>query len=244
MSGHSKWASIKRKKAKTDDARGRIFTRLIKELTVAAREGGGDESANARLRTAISIAKAANMPLKNIENAIKRGTGELPGVTYEEGSYEGYGPAGVAIMIETLTDNKKRTVAEVRHILSKYGGSLGESGCVSWIFEKKGMIVVDISSQSEDEIMEIVLESGAEDISEEKDGFEIISSVEDFEEVKKVLSESEINILSAELTMIPKNVVRLEGKNADTILKLMEMLEEHDDIQNVYSNFDIDDENL
>jgi len=244
MSGHSKWASIKRKKAKTDDARGRIFTRLIKELTVAAREGGGDESANARLRTAISIAKAANMPLKNIENAIKRGTGELPGVTYEEGSYEGYGPAGVAIMIETLTDNKKRTVAEVRHILSKYGGSLGESGCVSWIFEKKGMIVVDNSSQSEDEIMEIVLESGAEDISEEKDGFEIISSVEDFEEVKKVLSESEINILSAELTMIPKNVVRLEGKNADTILKLMEMLEEHDDIQNVYSNFDIDDENL
>jgi len=244
MSGHSKWATIRRKKEKTDAARGRIFTKLIKEITVAAREGGGDESANPRLRTAIAAAKAANMPQRNIENAIKKGTGELPGVAYEEASYEGYGPGGVAILIETLTDNKKRTVADIRHLLNKYGGSLGEAGCVSWIFEKKGMIVVDNKKKTEDEIMEIILDSGAEDISDEKDGFEIITAVENFEEVKRVLTDSGIEILSSEITMIPKNTIKLDGKQAESVLKLMEAIEEHDDVQNVYSNFDIDEDNL
>jgi len=244
MSGHSKWATIKRKKAKTDDARGRMFTKLIKEITVAARQGGGDETSNSRLRTAISSAKAANMPMKNIENAILRGTGELPGVTYEEVSYEGYGPGGVAILVETMTDNRKRTVSDIRHLLSKYGGSMGEAGCVSWMFEKKGLIVVDSSDKSEDEIMEAVLEAGAEDITEEKDGYEIITDVESFEDVKNALIDADITIVNSELTMIPQNVIKLEGSQVQTILRLMEVLEEHDDVQNVYANFDIDDEEI
>jgi len=244
MSGHSKWATIKRKKAKTDDARGRMFTKLIKEITVAARQGGGDETSNSRLRTAISSAKAANMPMKNIENAILRGTGELPGVTYEEVSYEGYGPGGVAILVETMTDNRKRTVSDIRHLLSKYGGSMGETGCVSWMFEKKGLIVVDSSDKSEDEIMEAVLEAGAEDITEEKDGYEIITDVESFEDVKNALIDADITIVNSELTMIPQNVIKLEGSQVQTILRLMEVLEEHDDVQNVYANFDIDDEEI
>lgn len=244
MSGHSKWATIKRKKAKIDAQRGKVFTRLIKELIVAAREGGGDESANARLRTAVVAAKAANMPSANIERAIKRGTGELDGVNYEEVTYEGYGPGGVAIMIEAVTDNKNRTVADMRHFLSKYGGNLGESGCVSWMFEKKGLIVVNSQNASEDDLMMLVLDAGADDMKVEDGTFEIITQVENFETVKKALEASKIPMESAEISMIPKNTIKIEGTQAERLLKLMDVLEEHDDVQNVYANFDIDFEKM
>ncbi|MBN2089331.1 YebC/PmpR family DNA-binding transcriptional regulator [candidate division KSB1 bacterium] len=244
MSGHSKWATIKRKKAKIDAQRGKVFTRLIKELIVAAREGGGDESSNARLRTAVAAAKAANMPSANIDRAIKRGTGELDGVNYEEVTYEGYGPGGVAIMIEAVTDNKNRTVADIRHFLSKYGGNLGESGCVSWMFENKGLIVVNSQNVNEDDLMMLVLDAGADDMRVEDNTFEITTQPENFEAVKKTIEENNIAIESAEITMIPKNTVKIEGNQAERLLKLMEVLEEHDDIQNVYANFDIDFEKL
>jgi YebC/PmpR family DNA-binding regulatory protein len=244
MSGHSKWNTIKRKKAKTDAQRGRVFTRLIKEITIAARMGGGDENSNPSLRTAILAAKAANMPAANIDRAIKRGTGELPGVVYENVTYEGYGPGGTALMIDVLTDNKNRTVAEIRHILSRHNGNLGESGCVSWIFEKKGVIQVDSSQVSEEQLLELVLESGADDMRRDDDTFEIVAQPNSFENAKTVLEEHNIKIESAEITMHPKNTIKVTAKEAEQLLKLMDALEEHDDVNNVYSNFDIDDETL
>jgi len=242
MSGHSKWSQIRRKKEKTDTARGRLFTKLIKEITVAARQGGGDENSNARLRTAIQIAKANNMPMVNIEKAIKKGTGELPGVVYEEVIYEGYGPKGIALLIEIVTDNKNRTVSDIRHIFSRNNGSLGSVGSVSWMFDKKGIIVIEDSSISEDKLMEVVIEKGVEDIINDNGIFEIITPPEELENVKEALKEANIKFTSANLTVVPKSFTRVEGKNAEQVLKLMESLEAHEDVQNVYSNFDIDDE--
>lgn len=240
MSGHSKWSTIKRKKAKTDAQRGKIFTKLIKEITVAARVGGGDEETNSALRTAIAAAKVANMPAANIERAIKRGTGELPGVVYENITYEGYGPGGTALLIEVLTDNKNRTVSDIRHILSKNNGNLGEAGCVAWIFEKKGIINIEANKISEDALLELVLESGADDMRREDDLFEIVTQPNMLEEVKEVLSNNNIDIESAEITMHPKNMVKVNEKDAEKLLKLMDALEEHDDVNHIYSNFDID----
>ena len=239
MSGHSKWSTIKRKKAKADAERGKMFTKFIKEITTAARFGGGDEDANPRLRQAIAAAKAANMPHANIEKAIKKGTGELPGVVYEEKTYEGYGPGGVAILIDTLTDNTNRTTSEVRHILTKHQGNLGEVGCVSWMFEKKGLIAVNRRDCDEESLMETVLEVGAEDMTTEEDVYEIVSSPEDFFRIKEALDAKQIPVVSAEITMIPKTTVKVEGKQAEQILKLMEMLEDCEDVQQVYTNFDI-----
>jgi len=241
MSGHSKWSTIKRKKGKADAERGKLFTRLIKEITVAARHGSGDEDSNPRLRSAIQAAKAANMPSANIEKAIKRGTGELPGVNYEEITYEGYGPGGVAVYIETLTDNKNRTVAEIRHLLSKYGGSLGESGSVAWIFTKKGVIIIDAQGISEDDLMLATLDAGAEDIDLDDSIFRLVTEPFNLEAVKKALEESGIEYSSAEITMEPSNTIKVEGKIAESVLKLMDALEDQDDVQNLYSNFDIDD---
>lgn len=239
MSGHSKWSTIKRKKAKADAAKGKVFTRLIKEITIAAREGGGDETANPRLRTAITAAKASNMPAANIDRAIKKGTGELPGVSYEEGVLEGYGPGGAALYIETLTDNRKRTIAEVRHILTKYGGNLAEVGAVAWVFEKKGLVTVPKAGPGEEELLMLAIEAGAEDLKTEDDAFEIITAPEDLEKVRKALEARKLEIESANLTMYPKSTVKIEGKDAEQFLSLMEALEEHDDVENVYSNFDI-----
>ena len=241
MSGHSKWHSIKHKKAKVDAARGRIFTKLIKELTVAARMGGGDPDANPRLRVALAAAKSANMPGKNIDNAIKKGTGELPGVVYEDVTYEGYGPGGVAVFIEAVTDNKNRTVAEIRHLFGKYGGNMGENGSVAWMFERKGLITVPKEQYTEDELMEIVLEAGAEDMTPQDDVYEILTAYEDFQAVRNTLEEQNIAMESAELTMIPQNTIKLEGKPAEQLMKFMSILDEHDDVQNVHANFDIDD---
>ena len=240
MSGHSKWSTIKRKKEKTDAQRGKIFTKLIKEITVAARRGGGDESSNSALRSAIANAKTANMPAVNIERAIKKGTGELPGVSYEDAVYEGYGPGGTALLIETLTDNKNRTVAEIRHILSKYNGNLGESGCVAWIFEKKGIIVVNVNQISEDELMELVLDAGADDMTTEDGNYEIVTAPGCFSQVKEALEQHQVKIENAEITMHPQNTVKVKDKDAEQLLKIMDLLEDHDDVNNVYSNFDID----
>ncbi len=239
MSGHSKWSTIKRKKGKADAARGRMFTKLIKEITVAAREGGGDAEVNPRLRTAIQAAKAANMPAANIEKAIKRGTGELPGVSYEEIKYEGYGPGGVAVLVDTLTDNKNRAVSEIRHIFSVHGGNLGEVGCVGWMFEKKGIIQVEKEKVDEEELMMTVLDAGALDMKSEEDYFEIVTPFDKFEAVKKALDEKNIPTTEAELSMIPQTTIKLDGKQAEQMLKLMEALEDHDDVQKVYANFDI-----
>ena len=244
MSGHSKWHSIKHKKAKVDAARGRIFTKLIKELTVAARMGGGDPDANPRLRVALAAAKSANMPGKNIDNAIKKGTGELPGVVYEDVTYEGYGPGGVAVFIEAVTDNKNRTVAEIRHLFSKYGGNMGENGSVAWMFERKGLITVPKEQYTEDELMEIALEAGAEDMTPQDDVYEILTAYEDFQTVRNELEEKNIAMESANLTMIPQNTIKLEGKPAEQLMKFMSILDEHDDVQNVHANFDIDDEEM
>ena len=244
MSGHSKWASIRHKKARVDAQRGKIFTRLIKELTVAARMGGGDPDANARLRTAMAAAKAANMPADNITRAIKKGTGELPGVTYEEITYEGYGAAGVAIMIDVMTDNKNRTIAEIRYLMSKNGGNVGANGCVSWMFHKKGIIMVEAEGIDEDELMEIALEAGAEDMVREDDSFQITTEPESFEDVRATLEEKGIPMVSAELTKIPENTVDVSEKDASKVLRLMDALENHDDVQNVYANFDIPEEIL
>ncbi len=242
MSGHSKWSTIKRKKGKADAERGKIFTRLIKEITVAAREGGGDPDGNPRLRTAIAAAKTANMPADNIKRGILKGTGELPGVSYDEISYEGYGPAGVAIYLKCLTDNKNRTVAEVRHTFSKYGGNLGENGCVAWMFESKGIVLVDKSICDEETLMDIVLEAGANDMILDNDNFEIETGPNDLETVRATLEEKSIPMISAEVTLIPQNTVKLNEKQAESMLKLYECLDELDDVQNVYSNFDIDDD--
>jgi len=244
MSGHSKWSTIKRKKGITDARRGKVFTRLIKEITVAARFGGGDPDANPRLRTSIAAAKAENMPKDNIERAIKKGTGELEGVTYEEVYYEGYGPGGAAVLVESLTDNKKRTVADIRYIFSKSGGSLGEAGCVAWMFEKKGLFVFEKGETDEETLMEAVLDVGAEDIRDEESTLEVITSPEDFEAVKKALDERNMRYLVAEITMVPKNTVKLKDKQAEQMLRLMDSLEDSDDVQKVYSNFDIADKTL
>ncbi|MFO7889706.1 MAG: YebC/PmpR family DNA-binding transcriptional regulator [bacterium] len=244
MSGHSKWSTIKRKKAKEDAKRGQIFTKLIREITTAARQGGGDEESNPRLRTAIDVAKSANMPQSNIERAIKKGTGELPGIVYEEKIYEGYGPGGVAIMIDTLTDNNNRTTSDIRHLLTKYNGNLGETGCVSWMFDKKGLLAVNKEDIEEDALMELVLEAGAEDLSTEDDVYEIITSPDDFIQVKEKIKNSGISLASSEVTMIPKNTIKVEGKEAQSVLTLMEDLEECDDVQKVYSNFDIDESEI
>ncbi|MFQ5863595.1 MAG: YebC/PmpR family DNA-binding transcriptional regulator [bacterium] len=240
MSGHSKWSSIKRKKARVDAARGKLFTRLIKDITIAARHGGGDEAANPKLRAAIMAAKTANMPAANIERAIKKGTGELPGVVYEEGILEGYGPGGAALYIEILTDNRKRTIADVRHNLSRHGGSLGESGSVAWIFEKKGLVTIPKKDLDEEELLMIVMEAGAEDLRSDEEHFEIIAAPEDLEKVKAALESNNVNYESADLTMYPKNTIKVENKEAEQLLRLMDALEEHEDVQNVYSNFDID----
>ena len=239
MSGHSKWSTIKRKKGKADAARGKIFTKLIKELTVAAREGGGDREGNPRLRSAIQAAKAANMPAANIDKAIKKGTGELPGVSYESVNYEGYGPGGVAVLVETLTDNKNRAVSEIRHIFTRHGGNLGEVGCVGWMFERRGIIQVDKGKAEEDQILEAALEAGALDMSTEEDYFEIVTPFEKFDAVRKALSQKSVPVAQAEQTMIPQTTIKLEGKQAEQMLKLMEDLEDHDDVQKVYANFDI-----
>ncbi len=240
MSGHSKWHSIKHKKAAADSKRGRLFTRLIKEMTVAARNGGGDPDSNPRLRLAVSTAKAANMPADNIKRAIMRGTGELPGVTYEDVNYEGYGPGGVALYMHVLTDNRNRTVAELRHILSKNGGNLGESGSVGWMFSRKGYFIIEKSAVSEDKLLDVVLSAGADDMRDDADNFEVFTTPENFDAVKAALEGARIPISAAELSMVPQNYIKLEGKNAQTMLKLMEALEDHEDIQNVWANFDID----
>ena len=243
MSGHSKWSSIKHKKGAADAKRVKIFTKLIKEITVAARMGGsGDPDANPRLRTAILAAKAENMPKDNIERGIKKGTGELEGVDYEENTYEGYGPGGAAVFLESLTDNKNRAVADIRHIFAKCGGNLGENGCVAWMFDKKGYIVVESSAVDEDSLMETALDAGAEDVREDGSNFEVISAPEDFEAVKAAIDEKGIPCLDAEVTMLPQTVTSLQGKEADQMIRLMDMLDDCEDVQKVYTNADIPDE--
>jgi len=242
MSGHSKWSSIKHKKAATDSKRGKIFTKLIKEITVAARMGGGDDSANPRLRSAIIAAKNVNMPKDNIERAIKKGTGDLEGVHYEESIYEGYGPGGAAVLVESLTDNKNRTVAGIRSIFGKNGGSLGESGCVSWMFDKKGYIVIESGATDEDKLMEVALDAGAEDIKEDNGNFEVITDPGDFEAVKEAIAKASIAYVVAEVTMLPQNTTDLTGKEAEQMVRLMELLDDYDDVQKVYTNADIPEE--
>ncbi len=241
MSGHSKWATIRRKKEKTDAARGRIFTRLIKEITVAARLGGGDPDANPRLRTAVNAAKNANMPQSNIDKAIKKGTGELPGVVYEEVTYEVYAPGGVALMIKAMTDNKNRTISEIRHIVTKRGGNMAETGAVAYMFQRKGLISVNPKGLSEDDVMEIALEAGAEDLRIDEHSFDIITHPNDFDGVRQSIEESPLDIVEAEIAMVPNNYVEVEGENAKKLLKLLEDLEDHDDVQNIWGNFDVDD---
>ncbi len=242
MSGHNKWASIKHKKGANDAKRGKIFTKLIKEITVAARMGGGDLNGNPRLRAAVLAARAENMPKDNIERGIKKGTGELEGVSYEESLYEGYGPGGAAVLVESLSDNKNRSVAEIRHIFSKNGGSLGTSGCVAWMFKKKGYIAFDRQAVDEEKLMEKALEAGAEDVREDETTFEVITAPEDFEAVKTAIDELQAPYISSEVTMLPQNTTSLNGKEADQMVKLMDMLEDCDDVQKVYTNADIPDE--
>ena len=244
MSGHSKWATIKHKKGAADARRGKIFTKIIKEIAVAARMGGGDADSNARLRSAIAEAKAENMPAENIKRAIQRGTGELPGVQYEEIVYEGYGPSGVALVLEVATDNRNRTLAEIRHILSRHGGNLGETGCVTWIFSKRGYIVVEKAKASEEALLELITEAGAEDMREDGDNWEIYCPLENFQQVVDALNNAGIAPAVAELSMVPQTQVKLSGKPADQVLRLIDELDEHEDIQHVYSNFDIEDAEL
>ena len=244
MSGHSKWSSIKHKKGAADAKRGKIFSKLIKEVTVAARIGGGDPSGNPRLRTAIQAAKAENMPKENIARAIKKGTGELEGTSYEEVDYEGYGPGGVAMLIDCLTDNKNRTVADIKHLFDRHGGNLGEPGCVSWMFEKKGLIIFDKSNVDEENLLNIALEAGAEDVKDSETEFEVVMEPSEFEAVKEAFDNAEFKYSLAEISMIPQNTVKLEGKQANQMLNLMDALEDHDDINHVYANFDIPDEVL
>lgn len=241
MSGHSKWATIKRKKAATDDKRSKVFTTIIKEITIAAREGGGDADNNPRLRQAIANAKSANMPSDNVTRAIKKGTGELPGVTYEEATYEGYGPAGVAIFMDCLTDNKKRTVAEIRHLITKYGGKLGENGSVSWMFDKKGQITLKANDHDENQVFEDALEAGAEDFEAEGENFIVTTDPADIMSVRDTLESQGYEIDSATLDMIPKNLQKVESDKEQSILTLLEALEDHDDIKAVYTNFDSED---
>ncbi len=244
MSGHSKWSTIKRKKGKADEQRGRIFTKLIREITIAAREGGGDAESNPRLRSAVQTAKGNNMPATNIDRAIKKGTGELPGTVYEEVVYEGYGPAGVAFLIDVVTDNRNRTTAEIRHLLVKAGGRMGEVGSVAWIFDKKGLVVVDKGSHSEDDLMEIALDAGAEDLSDEGDSFEIVTPYADVGAVAEALREKGIEPASAEVARLPKSTVKLEIDTAKQTLRLADGLEDNDDVQRVSANFDISEDIL
>ena len=242
MSGHSKWSTIKHKKAALDAKRGQVFTRLIKELTVAARVGGGDPDGNARLRSAVVAARAANMPADNIKRAIQKGTGELPGVSYEDVAYEGYGPGGVAVYVETLTDNKMRTTPEIRHIFSKHGGNLGEPNSVSWMFTKKGRFSIPSDGTSEESLLEIVLEAGAEDLTKDgEDSFAVLCSPESFAEVQKALERAAVTVAEAGIVMEPQNTARLDAKKAQQCLRLLEALEDHDDVQHVYANLEVDD---
>lgn len=242
MAGHSKWANIKHKKGREDAKRGKVFTKLIKEVTVAARMGGGDPAANPRLRSAIAAAKAENMPKDNLERAIKKGTGELEGVNYEEIVYEGYGPGGAAVIVESLTDNKNRAIAEIRHIFTKHGGNIGSNGCVAWMFDKKGLIAVSKENADEDQLMEIALDAGAEDVKDEGDSFEVITAPEDFLTVKEAVDAAEIPTIMAEVAMIPQNMSELQGKDAEKMIKMMDALDDCDDVQNVHTNADIPDD--
>ena len=244
MAGHSKWANIKHKKGRADAARGKLFTRLIREITVAAREGGGDEANNPRLRAAILNAKSENMPAANIERAVKKGTGDLPGESYESAVYEGYGPGGVAIFIEVLTDNRNRAVSQVRHLLNKYNASMAESGSVAWVFDQKGLVVVSRDSVDEDTLMIAALEAGAEDIVEEDAVYEVYTPSQGFDAVQKALAARQIPIERAELTRVPQNTVPVEGTTAAQVIRLLESLESHDDVQRVYANFEMDEEQL
>ena len=244
MSGHSKWSTIKRKKGVQDAKRGKIFTTLIKEITVAAKNGGGDESANPRLRQAILKAKSANMPQDNIKRAIKKGTGDLPGTSYEEAVYEGYAPGGVAIIMEVLTDNKNRTVADIRHLMTKHGGNLGENGSVSWMFNKKGQIILDLSSGDEESVMEAVLESGAEDLDIDGKNYIISTEPNVLIDIRDVLENNGYEVRSAEVEMVPNNLQKVEGDDVPKVLSLLEALDDNEDIKNVYANVDLDDESL
>jgi YebC/PmpR family DNA-binding regulatory protein len=244
MSGHSKWHTIKHKKGAADAKRGKIFTRIIKELTVAARNGGGDPNSNPRLRTVIAEAKSVNMPADNIKRAVQRGTGELPGVSYEEITYEAYGPGGVAIMIEVLTDNKNRTVGEMRHALSKYGGNLGEANSVAWMFEKKGYIVVEKSKAEEDKLMTAAIDAGADDMRDDDENWEIVTPPDAYEKVLEAVKALGIEPDEAQIAMLPQNYVKLEGRAAQQMLKLMDVLEDHDDTKNIWSNFDVEEQEI
>lgn len=243
MSGHNKWSTIKHKKGAADAKRGKVFTKLIKEITVAAKLGGGDADGNPRLRTAIDKAKAENMPKDNIERAIKKGTGELEGVTYEEINYEGYGPGGVAVLVEVMTDNRNRSVSDIRSIFTKCNGNMGETGCVSWMFDQKGLIVLSKDTDF-DKLFEAALEAGAEDVSDQDEQYEVLTDPSAFIEVRDNLAKQGFAFESAEITMIPQTMIKLEGKPAETMLKLMERLEDNDDVQNVYANFDISEEEM
>jgi YebC/PmpR family DNA-binding regulatory protein len=244
MSGHSKWHTIKHKKGAADARRGRVFTRIIKELTVAARNGGGDPDSNPRLRTVIADAKAVNMPAENIKRAIRRGTGEEEGVNYEEVTYEGYGPGGVALLVETMTDNRNRTVGEIRHLFSKHGGNLGETNSVAWMFEKKSQVVVERGDLDEDALMDAALEAGAEDVKDEGGAWEIVAPPDAHQAVVEAVKALGVEPASAEVAMLPQNYIKLEGKAAQQMLKLMEALEDHDDSQHVWSNFDVSEEEI
>ena len=241
MSGHSKWATTKRKKAVIDSKRGKVFTKLIKEITISAREGGGDPIGNPRLRLAIDNAKAANMPADNIERAVKKATGELEGQSYSELTYEGYAPAGIAILVNVATDNKNRTVAEVRHIFSKHGGTMGESGSVAWMFNKKGVITLPIQGKTEDEIMEIIIDAGADDMQTDEEFFEVQTSLENFEKVRKALLDKKITVENASLQWVAKNTIIIKGEDAEKVIRLIETLEDNDDVQNVFTNADFQD---
>jgi YebC/PmpR family DNA-binding regulatory protein len=244
MSGHSKWATIKHKKAATDAKRGKMFTRIIKEIMIAARSGGGDADSNPRLRKAITDAKAASMPADNIKRAVMRGTGELEGGQIDEIMFEGYGPGGAAVLVLVATDNRNRTVSEIRHVFSKNGGNLGEVGSVAWMFERKGQIIIEKDQADEDKLMTLALESGAEDMRDDGEDWEVISAPEMHDAVLEAIQKAGITTASAEIAMIPKNLTKVEGKNAAAMLRLSEALEEHDDVQNVYSNFDVDEKEL
>ncbi len=244
MSGHSKWANIKHRKGAEDARRGKIFTKIIKEIMIAARTGGGDPAGNPRLRSALNNARANNMPKDNIERAIKKGTGELEGVHYDESAYEGYGPGGAAVLVESLSDNKNRTVADLRHIFNKYGGNLGENGCVAWMFHKKGWFSVKKTDVDEEKLMTVALDAGAEDIKDEDDNFEVITSPEDFEAVKKAFDSAGIRYADSEVTMLPQSYITLTGKAAEQMVKLMDALEDNDDVQKVYTNADIAEETM
>ena len=239
MSGHSKWATIKHKKGALDAKRGKIFTRLIKEISMAAKSGG-DPDKNPRLRTAIAAAKAENMPADNIKRAIQRGTGELPGVSYEEFSLEGYGPGGVALLIEISSDNRNRTVSEIRHALTKNGGNMGEAGSVAYMFHKKGSVVIPKSAVKEDDLMGIVLDAGAEDIRDDGESWEVVTDPHSYEPVLEAVKKANLAVTASEIAMLPQNYIKLEGQQASTMIRLLEALEDHDDVQHVYSNFDID----